>query len=180
MRGAGYTAFDGEPPADPRHGAVGAAYAHVTAPLRRLADRYATEVCLALHAGTPVPEWARTALPKLPSVMAGTDRVASAATRAAVDLTEAVLLAHRVGESFEAAVLDVDRPPTAPVAADAPVPAPASRQSGRSARRAGGTVAVDEPPVRARCEGDLPLGERVRVRLVTADPVARKVLFALD
>ena len=26
-------------------------YAHVTAPLRRLADRYATEVCLALHAG---------------------------------------------------------------------------------------------------------------------------------
>jgi hypothetical protein len=32
--------------------------------------------------------------------------------------------------------------------------------------------------VRARCEGDLPLGERIRVRLVTADPAQRRVLFA--
>ncbi|WP_326556595.1 RNB domain-containing ribonuclease [Micromonospora sp. NBC_01796] len=183
MRGAGYTAFDGDLPADPRHGAVGAAYAHVTAPLRRLADRYVTEVCLALHAGTAVPDWARTALPQLPGVMSGTDRVASAATRAAVELTEAVLLEDRVGETFEAGVLDVDRvpaPPATGATTDAAAPAPVVRQSGKPARRPGGTVALDEPPVRARCEGDLPLGERVRVRLVTADPVARKVLFALD
>ncbi|HKT03875.1 MAG TPA: RNB domain-containing ribonuclease, partial [Rugosimonospora sp.] len=46
MRGAGYTAFDGVPPAQPEQAAVAAPYAHVTAPLRRLADRYATEVCL--------------------------------------------------------------------------------------------------------------------------------------
>ncbi|RKR87371.1 exoribonuclease R [Micromonospora pisi] len=174
LRGSGYTAFDGEPPADPRHGGVAAAYAHVTAPLRRLADRYATEVCLALHAGTELPEWARAALPRLPAVMASTDRTASAATRAAVELTEAVLLRDRVGESFEVAVLDVDRP------AVAAGPATTTGGPGRSARRPGGTVALDEPPVRARCEGELPLGERVRVRLVTADPVARKVLFARD
>ncbi|MFC7546200.1 RNB domain-containing ribonuclease [Plantactinospora sp. GCM10030261] len=158
MRGAGYTAFDGDQPSIARHGGVAATYAHVTAPLRRLADRYATEVCLALHAGGEVPEHVRSALPRLPAVMAGTDRVASAAGRGAIELAEAVLLRERVGDTFEAAVLDVtggtgDRPP-------------------------GGTVALDEPPVRARCTGELPLGERVTVRLVTADPDKRRVRFA--
>ena len=33
-----------------------------------------------------------------------------------------------------------------------------------------GAIAIDEPPVRARCEGDLTMGERIRVRLVQADP----------
>ncbi|MFI1193964.1 RNB domain-containing ribonuclease [Micromonospora sp. NPDC020750] len=164
MRGAAYTAFDGVPPDRPEHGGVAAAYAHVTAPLRRLADRYATEVCLALHEGRAVPDWARAALPKLPEAMAATDRTAGAATRGAVELAEAVLLEHRVGETFDAAVLDVDTPPNG---------------QPKPGRQPGGTVALDSPPVRARCTGELPLGERVRVRLVTADPVARKVLFAL-
>jgi exoribonuclease R len=164
LRGAGYTAFDGALPAETGHGGVGAPYAHVTAPLRRLADRYATEACLALYDGRPVPGWARDALSKLPKVMADTDRVASAADRGAVELTEAVLLAGRVGEEFEAGVLDVDEPPRTPQSA---------------ARPAGGTVAIDDPPVRARCSGELPLGQRVRVRLAVADPVKRAVLFAL-
>jgi exoribonuclease R len=150
MRGAGYAAFDGEPPADPGHGAVAAPYAHVTAPLRRLADRYASEVCLALHAGAEVPDWVRTALPRLPGVMSATDRVSNAAERGAVDLVEAVLLSGRVGDVFDAAVLDVEP----------------------------GVVALDDPPVRARCDGDgLVAGERVRVRLVEADPDRRKILF---
>ncbi|MET7421005.1 RNB domain-containing ribonuclease [Dactylosporangium sp. NPDC005555] len=152
MRGAGYTPFDGEVPEQPLHGAVAAPYAHVTAPLRRLADRYVTEVCLALHAGAEVPRWAREALPRLPEVMSRTDRVANAAERGAVDLAEAVLLQHRIGEVFDAAVLDVEK------------------------HRA--DIALDEPPVRARCEGEgLPLGGRIRVRLTTADPARRKVLF---
>jgi exoribonuclease R len=155
MRGAGYTPFDGDPPEQPGHGAVAAPYAHVTAPLRRLADRYVTEACLALFAGAEVPGWVREALPRLPDVMSATDRVAGAAERGAVDLTEAVLLAGRVGEEFDAAVVDVD-----------------------GNRHKGGAVALDDPPVRARCEGDgLPLGERIRVRLVEADPVKRRVRF---
>ncbi|MFG2061496.1 RNB domain-containing ribonuclease [Micromonospora sp. NPDC048871] len=162
MRSAAYTAFDGEVPEQPTHGGVAAAYAHVTAPLRRLADRYATEVCLALHEGRTVPDWAREALPRLPAAMAATDRVASAANRGAIDLAEAVLLQHRVGETFEAAVLDV----TAPA-------------NGRSSRPPGGTVALDDPPVRARCLGELTLGTRMRVRLVTADPATRAVAFEL-
>jgi len=167
MRGAGYEAFDGESPARPGHAAVAAPYAHVTAPLRRLADRYATEVCLALHDGQPVPDWAREALPKLPAVMSATDRVAGAAGRGAVDLAEAVLLADRVGQIFDAAVLDVDAPRPGGTA-------------GNHARRPGGMVAVDSPAVRARCEGEgLPLGGRVRVRLAQADPATRTVLFQL-
>ena len=39
-RGAGYTAFDGEAPAETEHFAIAGAYAHATAPLRRLQDRY--------------------------------------------------------------------------------------------------------------------------------------------
>ncbi|MFI7597570.1 RNB domain-containing ribonuclease [Actinoplanes sp. NPDC049681] len=161
LRGAAYTAFDGEVPAETGHGGVGAPYAHVTAPLRRLADRYATEVCLALHAGGQVPEWARAALPRLPEAMATTDRAASAADRGAVALTEAVLLADRVGETFEAGVLDVDEPP---------------RPDGRT-RPPGGTVAIDDPAVQARCSGELPLGERIPVRLAEADPKTRTVRF---
>jgi exoribonuclease R len=162
LRGARYTAFDGAAPPDPEHAGVAAPYAHVTAPLRRLADRYATEVCLALCEGDSVPDGIRAALPALPEVMAASDRVASAAERAAVDLTEATLLKGRVGETFDAAVLDVARP-----------------RSGGAPRRTGGTIALDDPPVRARCEGDLPLGERVTVRLDVADPAARRVLFSL-
>ncbi|HEY0534084.1 MAG TPA: RNB domain-containing ribonuclease [Actinoplanes sp.] len=158
LRGAAYTAFDGSRPEETGHGGVGAPYAHVTAPLRRLADRYATETCLALFESREVPVWAREALPRLPKTMADSDRVAGGAARSAIDLTEAVLLEHRVGETFDAGVVDVDaashhRPP-------------------------GGTVAVDEPAVRARCVGSLPLGERISVRLDTADPAVRKVLFS--
>ncbi len=152
MRGAGYTAFDGSVPEHPEQAAVAAPYAHVTAPLRRLADRYATEVCLALVAGTPVPDWARAALPKLPEVMAASGQRAGTATRAAIDLTEAVLLEHRVGEEFPAAVLDVEE--------DRAV------------------VALDDPAVRARCAGaGLAAGTRIRARLTVADPKQRRVLF---
>ena len=160
LRGAAYTAFDASVPEETGHGGVGAPYAHVTAPLRRLADRYATEACLALHEGREVPGWVREALPRLPKTMATTDRVASAAGRGAVALAEAVLLAHRVGETFEAGVVDVD-----------------DRDNGGRPRPAGGTVAIDEPAVQARCVGELPLGERIPVRLAEADPKTRTVRF---
>jgi exoribonuclease R len=157
MRGAGYVAFDGEPPADPVHGAVASTYAHVTAPLRRLADRYATEVCLSVVGGRQVPDWVRAALPRLPEVMEASDRRASRAVRAAVDLAEAVLLAGRVGEEFDAVVVDVD--------------------DDRGGKPPAGTVALDDPPVVARCRGTLPRGERIRVRLTRADPAQRLVEF---
>jgi exoribonuclease R len=150
LRGAGYTAFDGAPPEQALHSAVAAPYAHCTAPLRRLADRHVGEVCLAASAGTAVPQWARAALPGLPEVMSGATRRANALERAVVDAAEAVVLAPRVGERFSAVVVE----------------------SGPK----GAVVQLQDPPVRARCEGDdLPLGETVEVELVAADPASREV-----
>jgi exoribonuclease R len=158
LRGAGYTAFDGAPPAQPLHAGVGAPYAHVTAPLRRLVDRYATEVCLAVHAGTAIPLWARNALPGLPALAQASGQRASAAERAVIDLVEAVVLADQVGTEFDVAVIDTAR--------------------GRDGTSKA-TVALDDPPVRARCTGtDLRAGERIRARLVEADPTTRTVRFA--
>jgi exoribonuclease R len=153
LRGAGYTAFDGSPPEQPLHSGVAAPYAHCTAPLRRLADRHVSSVCLALAAGAPVPDDVRAALPALPEVMAETGRRAAALERAVVDLAEAVVLADRVGDSFDAVVVE--------------------------AAARGGTVQLRDPAVRDRCEGEgLQLGQEVRVRLVSADPVRREVVFA--
>lgn len=158
LRGAGYVAFDGEPPEQPLHSAVAAPYAHATAPLRRLADRYVSEVCLALCAGTEVPSWARSQLPALPAVMATADRHSHELERAMIDLTESVTLSGRVGEVFRAVVVEV------------------REANGDTPSRA--TVQLREPAVRARCTGDLPLGQEVDVRLVAADPVTRTVEFA--
>jgi len=96
--GAGYTAFDGEPPELATHWAVAAPYAHATAPLRRLQDRYVSDACL----GAPD----RAALPELPKTMAAASRRAGAVDRAVVDLVEAVLLSGREGERFEGVVID--------------------------------------------------------------------------
>jgi exoribonuclease R len=157
LRGAGYTAFDtaagAPPPADAGHAGIGGPYAHVTAPLRRLVDRFGTELCLALTAGTAVPDWLRAALPGLPETMAASDAVANAVTRACVDRTEAALLADRVGSDFDAVVLR------------------AATDNGA------GEVYVLDPPVIARCAGVQRPGETARVRLEEADPVTGRIAF---
>lgn len=154
LRGAGYTVIDPTTAAasDLGHAGVGGPYAHVTAPLRRLVDRFGTEVCLAVAAGRPVPAWVLEALPGLPDTMAEGDRRAHQLDRAVVDATEAVVLADRVGEVFGAAVIETgDR---------------------------FGTVVLDDPPVRGRCDTpDLPLGADIEVRCTRADVAARTVRF---
>ena len=156
FRGASYVAFDGTPPEQPMQSAVGAPYAHATAPLRRLADRYVSECCLAACTGVDVPDWARIELPNLPDVMAEADRRAHAIDRAVVDLAEALLLADRVGEHFAGVVVEDSSP------------------------RRHGEVQLRDPAVRATLEGDqLPLGEEVDVVLTIADVAARHVEFVL-
>lgn len=148
FRGAAWTTFDGPAPEVVVHGALGAPYAHVTAPLRRLVDRYGLETCLALHAGHDVPDWVRAALPTLGTQMATAARRSSAVDKACTDLVEATVLAPRVGDDFDAVAIGP------------------------------GTVQVAEPAVVARYSGpDLAEGEPVRVRLVRADPVTREVRF---
>ncbi|MGY3683112.1 RNB domain-containing ribonuclease [Streptomyces sp. TE33382] len=159
LRGAGYTVFEhGELPTPAVHAAVAELYTHCTAPLRRLVDRYAAELCLAAVAGKEPPEWVREALAALPKEMAEGTRRANAVERGCVDLVEAALLKDRVGQVFEAYVVDVkDREPAV------------------------GTVHLADPAIVARIEGGtarLPLGERLDVRLTQADPGSAKVLFA--
>lgn len=154
-----YTLFDhGQLPTPAVHAAVADLYTHCTAPLRRLVDRYAAELCLAAVAGHDPPEWVLAALPGLPKEMADGTRRANTVERECVDLVEAALLKDRIGEIFDAYVVDVaDQEPTT------------------------GTVHIDDPAVVARIDGGdtkLPLGERLRVRLTQADPGSSKVLFA--
>ena len=149
-KGAGYTAFDGAPPEVGEHFAIAAPYAHATAPLRRLQDRYVLACCLAACAGEPVPGDVRAALPALPAEMAAATKRTRTVERGVVDLVEAVLLQGREGERFAAVVVD------------------------------DGVVQLREPAILAKLEGDAPEpGTAVTVSLVRADPEARKVAFAV-
>ena len=85
-------------PAQPPHAAVANPYAHVTAPLRRLVDRFGLVVCEALSAGEEVPGWVREALPTLPEIMATSDRRTNGVERACTDAVEAAELHPLVGE----------------------------------------------------------------------------------
>jgi exoribonuclease R len=147
FRGAGYTPMDGEVPAEREHAAVAYPYAHVTAPLRRLVDRFGLAICAALSAKEEVPAWAREALPSLPEIMASSDKVASGVERACADAVEAAALSSRVGEEFRAMVVDQ-----------------------RDRDKDGGKVLIqiDDPAVLANATGRAELGTWVTVKLVEA------------
>ncbi|GAA1969582.1 RNB domain-containing ribonuclease [Amycolatopsis minnesotensis] len=152
LRGAGYTAFDGELPELTTHAGIGGSYAHVTAPIRRLVDRFATEVCLAVSAGRAVPGWVRSALAGLPDLMSASDLLASKVEHSCIDQVEAWILAERIGGTFDAVVLRAEE----------------SRAE----------VLIEDPPVVAKCAGErLPEGARIRARLTAVDVAKRKVSF---
>lgn len=146
---AGYQPFT--PGVTPWHAAVAAPYAHATAPLRRLADRYVVEAALAVANGRDVSALEVFAL--LPPVMQKADALAGQLNRAVIDLAEAVTLEGREGETFDAVVTDVDK---------------------RGAR-----IQLCEPPVVARIATDgLAPGEELPVKLDRADPENRTVQFS--
>lgn len=154
FRGAGYQAFNGPAPDQPLHAAIAAPYAHATAPLRRLVDRYVGETCVAISAGQPVPDWVSTALPQLPAEMEESNRRAKKYERGTVDLVEAMVLAPRLGQTFTGTVLDVDTEDDY------------------------GVLQLADPAVEARVKGaDLVLGEQIAATLVAADLLAGKVEF---
>jgi exoribonuclease R len=149
-RGASYEPF--RPGSRPWHSAVAATYAHATAPLRRLADRYVVRAALELANGRPVPAPVSEAFDRLPKVMARAEALAGRIERAAIDLAETVMLQGREGEIFEAVATDVDE---------------------RGVR-----IQLCGLPVVARLQavGVAP-GDRLRVRLAEADAGRRTLLF---
>ncbi|TPN88308.1 RNB domain-containing ribonuclease [Mesorhizobium sp. CU2] len=91
----------------PWHEAMAATYAHATAPLRRLADRYVVRCALAIANGQPVPQAVTDAFARLPKVMGRSGARASQINHAAIDLAEAVMLQGREGQTFKAVVTDI-------------------------------------------------------------------------
>ena len=136
----------------PWHEAMAATYAHATAPLRRLADRYVVRCTLAIANGQPVPQAVTDAFARLPKVMGRADARASQINHAAIDLAEAVMLKGREGEMFKAVVTDV---------ADQRV-----------------RVQLSDMPVVANVKASgFGQGDGLTLRLVSADPDQRSVVF---
>ena len=150
-QGASYAPYAAEQL--PWHAAIAAPYAHATAPLRRLADRYVIEAALALANGRPVPEEISAAFARLPVTMQRAEARAGQVERAVVDLAEVALLAGREGEVFEAVVTDLGE--------------------------AGARIQLCAAPVVARtAANEVVPGDRIRVRLEAADPARRLLRFA--
>jgi len=148
--GASYATY--APDVVPWHAALAATYAHSTAPLRRLADRYVIECALAVANGREVPESVQAALPRLPEAMAAATAQSSKVDRAVVDLAEAVLLQGHEGHTFRAVVVE---------------------DEGDVSR----IQLIDIAVVAKLRAAKLQPGDECRVKLVRADPVRREVEF---
>ncbi|HET6697510.1 MAG TPA: RNB domain-containing ribonuclease [Nocardioidaceae bacterium] len=158
LRGAGYVGFNGAVPAQPEHSALASEYAHVTAPLRRLVDRYALEICVALCAETEVPTWVLDKLDELPRTMAESGRRAGAYESALVNLVEAEVMRKHVGETYAGVVVALDED------------------------QLSGDVVIQEHAIEGKIASPdpsrpLPLGTDLRVRLVEVDLDHRVVRF---
>ena len=150
--GASYAPFAEE--VIPWHAAMAATYAHATAPLRRLADRYVIMATYAVANGQPVPPAILDAFVRLPKVMARADALGGNIQRGVVDLAEAIILKDRVGEIFDAVVTDVDQ--------------------------RGPRIQLGGAPVVSRLkEANVAAGDEIKVRLDEADPETRKIAFSV-
>ena len=138
----------------PWHAAMAATYAHSTAPLRRLADRYVVMAAYAVANGRPVPAAISAAFGRLPKVMARADALGGNIQRAVIDLAEAIVLEDRIGETFAAVVTDVDQ--------------------------RGPRIQLCKLPVVSRLkDADVAAGEAIKVRLDEADPETRRIAFSV-
>ena len=136
----------------PWHSAMAATYAHATAPLRRLADRYVIEAALKIANGQPVPAALGAIFEQLPPVMDRADARAAEVERATLDLAEAIMLEGRAGERFEAVVTDLDE---------------------RGAR-----IQLADPAVIARVDGKGAMpGDTIEVTLTAVDVAQRRSTF---
>jgi exoribonuclease R len=131
---------------------MAATYAHATAPLRRLADRYVIEAALQIANGQAVSAELKAIFEQLPPVMERAETRAAQIERATLDLAEAIMLEGMEGTRFEAVVTDLDE---------------------RGAR-----IQLADPAVIARVDakGAVP-GDRIAVELVSADVAQRRIAF---
>lgn len=153
LRGADYLFLDTKPAVI--HAGVGGMYAHVTAPLRRLVDRYATEYCLARAEGRAPESWAREDAEAVIDTMRHTSQHANTVDNACIRLTEATVLQPWVGTTFDALVLKTN-------------------EEKNTAK-----IMLSQPPIISTdLVGSPAEGDTTPVTLVTADPAEREIAFA--
>ncbi|QCR19648.1 RNB domain-containing ribonuclease [Agrococcus sp. SGAir0287] len=155
FRGADYLVLDGRTPGADAvvQAAIGAPYAHATAPLRRLVDRVVLAHCEAIANGRDVPAWATAAARDVPEAMRSSGSRAAQLERESLQAVAAWILADRVGETIdalvverrddEAVVLLVD-PPVEVRVATAAEPATRIRVRVRAASVADRSIVLDE------------------------------------
>ena len=131
------------------HSAIGATYAHATAPMRRLADRYVLDLAFLIANAQTVPQMMKDKIDELPAVMDRCENRAANVERAVIDLLEAVSLQDRVGEILQAEVVDAEN----------------------------GIVQTNDSAVRAKATNlqGAKNGANIQVRIDVADPNARTV-----
>ena len=157
FRGAGYAAFASheEAPQDPVQAAIAAPYAHTTAPLRRLVDRFVLSVCWHLLSDRPVPPELIAALPVIAETMRQTASRNGQLERAAQDLVEDAVIAGHLGEELEGTVID--------------------RREAKNGGSPRVEVQLREPPVTAWVDADAKLGQALRVRVEHAASEEREI-----
>ena len=165
FRGAGYHAFTSaeQIPEDPAQAAIAAPYAHTTAPLRRLVDRFVLLICHHHLTGTTPPAELLAALAEIPEAMQSAGSRVGQLEREAIDLVEMLALRAWVGETFPAAVIE-------------------RREASTNSDGNGGAptrveVQLIDPPVTAWVPLDAQMGQVVRVRLENVDVAERSVRF---
>ena len=172
FRGAGYTPFDGSVPEAATQSAIGAAYAHSTAPLRRLIDRFVLVICEALSNGTEVPALG----PGGAALAARHHGDLGPARRQA----GAAVPGYRGGGTAE-------QPHRRGVRRRRHLRFQACQERQRRTARNGngngngpsGMVQIAEPAVTARCPGELEAGTQVRVRVLSADIASGEIRLEL-
>ncbi len=156
FRGAGYLAFDGDLPRHAEHGAIASLYAHVTAPLRRLVDRFANELLLSFFADQEPPQWAVEGLEELPSLMGRARQRESSLERAMVDITEAIVLEPSIGQVFDGLVVDLQP------------------------KRDKAIVQIADPAIVAHVDvAGRSLAEKVNLRLDEVEVARRRIVFSV-
>lgn len=145
FRGASYQPITSPQDTPEQHAGIAAHYAHVTAPLRRLIDRYGLEICVAHCQQHPVPTWVTDRLDQLPSIMSTTGRLASTVSRACIDHAECAVISASNQREFEAIAV----------------------KAGTTGRP--GRIFIAQPTIIAPCSGQFPAGTNLTVHAHISD-----------
>ncbi len=172
--GARYLMFQGKVPKHSAHAAIASTYAHVTAPLRRLADRYVLDLLIELSNGNQPSQDLLDALQKLPQVMNESESLSRKLETAIVDFAEARLLQDHLGEEFSALVIGLREDSVVVQIAEPPMRTKLPLNVFGDENEA--QLSNDGSMLRIN-QTEISLGQTLSLSLIEADPVTRSLKF---